>query len=118
MWHDPDHASRGAPVVRAPSHDYGYGVAAPPGSWGRGIPGTRASTGGSPLYSFSRLPVPDPTLLEVQNKASPIRVIGGVIYFVGLLYLFFSSIELMSTAFTRSSERRSFCRVCSPAPGA
>ena len=31
-WHDPDHASRGAPVVGAPSHSYGYGVVAPPRS--------------------------------------------------------------------------------------
>ena len=69
---------------------------------GRGIPGTRASTGGGPVYSFSRVPVPDSTPLGVQNKSSPIRVIGGVIYFLGLLYLFFSSIELMSTAFRMS----------------
>ena len=48
-WHDPDHASRGAPVVGAPSHSYGYGVVAlthaivrVPRIWGRGIPGTRA----------------------------------------------------------------------------
>ena len=54
-WHGPDHAARGAPVVRAPSHSYGYGVVAPthaiarvPRSWGGtrrrrvGIPGTRA----------------------------------------------------------------------------
>ena len=27
-WHDPDHASRGAPVVGAPSHSYGYGLVA------------------------------------------------------------------------------------------
>ena len=36
-WHDPDHAARGAPVVGVPSHSYGYGVVAPPRSWGRGI---------------------------------------------------------------------------------
>ena len=36
-WHGPDHASRGAPVVGVPSHSYGYGVVAPPRSWGRGI---------------------------------------------------------------------------------
>ena len=41
-WHDPDHASRGASVVGAPSRSYGYGVVAPPRIWGRGIPGTRA----------------------------------------------------------------------------
>ncbi len=48
-WHDPDHASRGAPVVGAPSHSYGYGIVAPthafarvPRVWDRGIPGTRA----------------------------------------------------------------------------
>ena len=41
-WHDPDHAARGAPVVGAPSHSYGYGVVAPPRVWDRGIPGTRA----------------------------------------------------------------------------
>jgi len=47
-WHGPDHASRGAPVVGAPSHSYGYGVVAPtdaiarePRSWDCGIPGTR-----------------------------------------------------------------------------
>ncbi len=43
-WHGPDHAARGAPVVGAPSHSYGYGVVAPthavarvPRSWDRGI---------------------------------------------------------------------------------
>ena len=48
-WHDPDHASRGAPVVGAPSRSECYGVVAPthaiarvPRIWGRGIPGTRA----------------------------------------------------------------------------
>ena len=35
--HDPDHAARGAPVVGAPSHSYGYGVVAPPRIWGHGI---------------------------------------------------------------------------------
>ena len=40
-WHGPDHASRGAPVVGAPSHSYDYGVVAPPRAWDRGIPGTR-----------------------------------------------------------------------------
>ena len=30
-WHDP------ISVVEAPSHSYGYGVVAPPRSWGRGI---------------------------------------------------------------------------------
>ena len=28
-WHGPDYAVRGAPVVGAPSHGYGYGVVAP-----------------------------------------------------------------------------------------
>ncbi len=46
--------------------------------------------------------MPDSTPLGVRNKSSPIRVISGVIYFLGLLYLFFSSIELMSTAFRMS----------------
>ena len=48
-WHDPDHASRGAPVVGAPNRSYSYGVVAlthaiarVPRIWGRGIPGTRA----------------------------------------------------------------------------
>ena len=27
-WHGPDDAARGAPVVVAPSHGYGYGVVA------------------------------------------------------------------------------------------
>ena len=36
-WHGPDHASRGAPVVGAPSRSECYGVVAPPRSWGRGI---------------------------------------------------------------------------------
>ena len=47
-WHDPDHASRGAPVVGAPSHSYGHGVVAPTHAvarvrriWDPGIPGTR-----------------------------------------------------------------------------
>jgi hypothetical protein len=47
-WHDPDHASRVASVVGAPSYSYGYGVVAPthavariPRIWDRGIPGTR-----------------------------------------------------------------------------
>ena len=40
--HGLDHASRGAPVVGAPSRSYDYGVVAPPRAWDRGIPGTRA----------------------------------------------------------------------------
>ena len=43
-WHDPDHASRGAPVVGVPSRSERYGVVAPthaiariPRSWDRGI---------------------------------------------------------------------------------
>ena len=43
--------------------------------------------------------VPDTTPLTIQGKPSPIRVIGGVIYFLFLLLLFFVSIELMGTAF-------------------
>jgi len=43
--------------------------------------------------------VPDPAPFKVQSKASPITVIGRVIHFLGLLYLFFASIKLMSTAF-------------------
>ena len=43
--------------------------------------------------------VPDTTPLTIQGKPSPIRVIGGVIYFLFLLLLFFISIELMGTAF-------------------
>ena len=37
-WHGPDHASRGAPVVGAPSRSYDYGVVAPPRAWDRGVP--------------------------------------------------------------------------------
>ena len=43
--------------------------------------------------------VPAPTPLTIQGKPKPIRVIGGVIYFLFLLLLFFVSIELMGTAF-------------------
>ena len=43
--------------------------------------------------------VPDTTPLTTQSKPSPIRVMGGVIYFLFLLLLFFVSIELMGTAF-------------------
>ncbi len=43
--------------------------------------------------------VPDTTPLTIQGKPSPIRVIGGVIYFLFLLLLFFVSIELMGTTF-------------------
>ena len=43
--------------------------------------------------------MPDTTPLTIQGKPSPIRVIGGVIYFLFLLLLFFVSIELMGTAF-------------------
>ena len=42
--------------------------------------------------------MPD-TTVQTQQPASPLRVIGGVVYFLALLYLFFFSIELMSTAF-------------------
>ena len=43
--------------------------------------------------------MPDLTQLGVQSNPSPIRVVGGVIYFLLLLLLFFVSIELMGTAF-------------------
>jgi len=43
--------------------------------------------------------VPDSTHLQTQSKLNPIRVVGGVIYFLLLLLLFFVSIELMGTAF-------------------
>ena len=43
--------------------------------------------------------MPDPTPFTIQGKPKPIRVIGGVIYFLFLLLLFFVSIELMGTAF-------------------
>ena len=43
--------------------------------------------------------MPDSTPLHGRGKTSPIRVIGHVVYFFALLYVFFFSIELMSTAF-------------------
>lgn len=43
--------------------------------------------------------MPDPTSLQPHKKASRIAVVGNVLYFLGLLYLFFFSIKLMSTAF-------------------
>ena len=43
--------------------------------------------------------MPDTSPLTILGKPSPIRVIGGVIYFLFLLLLFFISIELMGTAF-------------------
>ena len=43
--------------------------------------------------------MPDTTPFTIQGKPKPIRVIGGVIYFLFLLLLFFVSIELMGTAF-------------------
>ncbi len=43
--------------------------------------------------------MPHPTASQTQRKASPILAIGRGVYFLGLLYLFFFSIELMSTAF-------------------
>ncbi len=43
--------------------------------------------------------VPDTTPLTIQGKPRPIRVIGGAIYFLFLLLLFFVSIELMGTTF-------------------
>jgi sodium-dependent phosphate cotransporter len=42
--------------------------------------------------------VSDP-LLKPQRETHPILVIGRVLYFLALLYVFFASIELMSTAF-------------------
>ena len=42
--------------------------------------------------------MPD-TTVQTQQPASPLRVIGGVVYFLALLYLFLFSIELMSAAF-------------------
>ena len=62
-WHDPGHVSHGAPVVGAPSHNYGYGVVAlthaiarvPPdlGPWHPWYP--CVGTGGGPLYLFNSL---------------------------------------------------------------
>ena len=43
--------------------------------------------------------MPDPTSLQTQRESRPIITIGHVVYFLFLLYLFFFSIELMSTAF-------------------
>ncbi len=43
--------------------------------------------------------MPDTTPLTIQGKPRPIRVIGGAIYFLFLLLLFFVSIELMGTTF-------------------
>ena len=43
--------------------------------------------------------MPEPTTLHPQREAHPIRVIGHLVYFLLLLYLFFFSIDLMSTAF-------------------
>jgi len=43
--------------------------------------------------------MPDTTPLKGQERLKPIAVVGGVVYFLFLLYLFFSSIELMSNAF-------------------
>ena len=51
-WHDPDHASRGAPVVGAPSRSECYGVVAPPRSWGRG---TRNAAHCTPSTAFCHL---------------------------------------------------------------
>ena len=41
----------------------------------------------------------DLTPSQTEREASPILVIGRVVYFLALLYLFFFSIELMSAAF-------------------
>ena len=45
----------------------------------------------------------DPASLNPPKNASPASVIGHVVYFLGLLYLFFFSIKLMSTAFKMGS---------------
>ena len=44
-------------------------------------------------------PVPETTPARTREETPPIRVIGHVVYFLFLLYLFFFSIKLMSTAF-------------------
>jgi len=43
--------------------------------------------------------VSDPTPLLTKRETNPILVVGQVVYFFFLLYLFFFSIDLMSTAF-------------------
>lgn len=43
--------------------------------------------------------MPHTTPVRPQQETHPIQVIGHVVYFLFLLYLFFFSIELMSTAF-------------------
>ncbi len=43
--------------------------------------------------------MPDTNPAQTQQQASPLHVIGGVVYFLALLFLFFSSIELMGNAF-------------------
>jgi sodium-dependent phosphate cotransporter len=49
--------------------------------------------------------VPNTTPVQVLPEIHPIRVIGFVVYFLFLLYLFFFSIELMSTAFKMGGTR-------------
>ena len=46
--------------------------------------------------------MPDPNPLQVQSKPRPVVVIAGIVYFLFLLVLFFTSIELMGTAFKMS----------------
>ena len=43
------------------------------------------------------MPVPTPS--KIESEAKPILRVWHVVYFILLLYLFFFSIELMSTAF-------------------
>ena len=60
-------------------------------------------SGGWSLPSQEDLPlVPDTTPAQTRREFSPIHAIGSLILFLGLLYLFFSSIELMGNAFQMS----------------
>lgn len=43
--------------------------------------------------------MPNPTPSQTEREANPILLVGRVVYFLLLLYLFFFSIELMSAAF-------------------
>ena len=66
-WHDPDHATRGAPVVGVPSHSYGYGVVAPPRVWGRGI----RNAAHPPFRSPFQCPRGAPVEAVVRAEAPP-----------------------------------------------